>query len=331
MTSMLVEVRALEKRFPLKRMRPWGEREIVHAVSGVDLSVRAGEVLALVGESGSGKTTLANCIAGFLDPSVGAISLGGEQVVEVRHGGRVARHIDRRDLARRVQMVFQDPSSALNPRQRVGSALLEPLLVHKITDRATGRDRAKELLDRAGLPASSYDRYPHELNSGQRQRVVIARALALGPELLVADEPITKLDVSTQGQILNLLMELRRDLGLTIIFITHDLSAVRQVADRVVVMYLGRIMEVCDADSFFADPVHPYSEALVGSTPRFAHEEHDTPVIQGEIPSPIHPPAGCPFTTRCPLRIDECEVAPPPLAEGEGGRLVACIRRGGGA
>jgi oligopeptide/dipeptide ABC transporter ATP-binding protein len=326
----LLEIRGLVKHFPLRRgARPWAARQVVHAVNGVDLDVRRGEVLAIVGESGSGKTTLANCVAGFLDPTEGLIRFEGRRLVEATRNGRarIERGVSRNVLAKQVQMVFQDPSSALNPRQTIGSALVEPLLVHKTLAKRDAQRRVGELLELTGIQPQLRSRYPHELNSGQRQRVVIARALALQPTLLVADEPVSRLDVSMQSQILNLLLDLHRDLELTIVFITHDLSVVRQVADRIVVMYLGRIMESCDADTFFSEPRHPYSEALTASTPRFHGLEQDLFVLEGEIPSPISPPPGCPFSTRCPIASPECEAAVPPLREIAPGHSLACIKR----
>jgi oligopeptide transport system ATP-binding protein len=321
-----LEISGLVKRFELSRGgRVWQPKRVVHALESVDLTVGKGEFVALVGESGSGKTTLANCVAGFVQPTAGSVVLDGERLVDVDAAGRVRRGVSRKDLSRRVQMVFQDPSSALNSRQTIGTALREPLTVHRVLDGAGARKRADELLELTGIPASYRDRYPHELNSGQRQRVVIARALALEPVLLLADEPVSRLDVSMQSQILNLLLDLHGSLGLTILFITHDLSVVRQVADRVVVLYLGRTMEVCSADAFFADPVHPYSEALVNATPRL--EGGDLSALPGEIPSPVAPPPGCPFTTRCPLAEPACEAAVPPLRDVGSGRLVACIKR----
>jgi oligopeptide/dipeptide ABC transporter ATP-binding protein len=321
-----LEITGLVKRFELSRGgRVWQPRRVVHALESVDLTVGKGEFVALVGESGSGKTTLANCVAGFVQPTAGSVVLDGEPLVRVDESGHVHRGLSRKLLSRQVQMVFQDPSSALNARQTIGTALREPLTVHGVFDGAGARRRADELLELTGIPASYRDRYPHELNSGQRQRVVIARALALEPVLLLADEPVSRLDVSMQSQILNLLLDLHGSLGLTILFITHDLSVVRQVADRVVVLYLGRTMEVCSADAFFADPVHPYSEALVNATPRL--EGGDISALPGEIPSPVAPPPGCPFTTRCPLAEPACEADVPPLRDVGAGRLVACIRR----
>jgi peptide/nickel transport system ATP-binding protein len=323
----LVEVRGLVKRFPLARRRGhWRHPEVVHAVEEVSLDIRDGEFLALVGESGSGKTTLANCIAHIHDPTAGAIHLDGRPLVQVEASGRVRWHVTRRDLASLVQMIFQDPSSALNPRHRVGTTLTQPLRVHGWAA-GDARRRALELLDMTDLPAVTMDRFPHELNAGQRQRVVIARALTLQPRLLLADEAVSRLDVSMQSKILNLLLTIRDELGVTVVFITHDLSVVRQVADRVAVMYLARLMEVCDADHFFSHPSHPYSQALMEATPQFQAGAPGA-TLQGEIPSPIHPPPGCPFSTRCPEAIDACREAVPALRPAGGRSVVACIRRG---
>jgi len=331
MTEPLVGIKGLVKYFPIPRgVRIWHERETVHAVNGVDLTIERGEFLALVGESGSGKTTLAGCIAGFVKPTAGAIRFDGKPLIEVQgvNGtGRVIQHASHRQMATSIQMVFQDPSSALNPRQRIGDTLTEPLLVHGLMSRVEAKKRVGDLLELTGIRPSMWSRYPHELNSGQRQRVVIARALTVNPVLLIADEPVSKLDVSMQGQILNLLLDLHRQLGLTILFITHDLSVVRQVADRVIVMYLGRVMEACSADAFFSSPRHPYSEALVASTPRVRAQPERGIHIKGEIPSPIRPPPGCPFSTRCPEVIAACEQVVPPLHEVAPNQLVACIRR----
>ena len=324
MDEPIVAVEGLVKHFPLPRSwRAPSRREVVHAVDGVDLAVRPGEVLAIVGESGSGKTTLANCLAGLLAPTAGSITIDGQRVVDGQRGGR---RMARQRLAPLVQMVFQDPSSALNPRQRIGEALSEPLRVRGGSDRIRARQRAVELLELTALPTSAMDRYPHELNSGQRQRVVIARSLALEPRVLIADEPVSKLDVSMQSQIVNLLLDLKERLGLTVLFITHDLSVVRQLADRVMVMYLGRVMELTSADSFFSNPLHPYAEALLAAAPRL-HAQVDRPPLAGEIPSPIHPPPGCPFITRCPLADSACAEAVPPLREVSPGHVVACIKR----
>jgi oligopeptide/dipeptide ABC transporter ATP-binding protein len=326
----ILSISGLVKHFPLA---PTGvihrHREVVHAINGVDLTVRRGEFLALVGESGSGKTTLANCVAGFVEPTAGSIVYDGKPLVEASREGRghVVHHASRRELAQEIQMVFQDPSSALNPRQTVESSLLEPFKVHKVMDRAEAEVRVRELLDLTGISPTMLHRYPHELNSGQRQRVVIARALTLKPHLLLADEAVSRLDVSMQSQILNLLVDLYNELGLTVIFITHDLSVVRQIADSVVVMYLGRIMEECNADTFFSTPRHPYSEALIAATPRPSAENATLKTLTGEIPSPVRPPSGCPFSTRCPLVDEECTTAVPALREIADDHRVACVKR----
>jgi len=298
---------------------------LVHAINGVDLDVPTGQIVALVGESGSGKTTLANCVAGFVTPTSGTIGFDGVPLVETR-GAKVVRKASRRDMAQKIQMVFQDPSSALNPRQTVESTLLEPIRVHGTMSRQDGVTRVRELLELSGIPASMQRRYPHELNSGQRQRLVIARSLTLSPRLLLADEPVSRLDVSMQSQILNLLLSLRAELGLTIVFITHDLSVVRQVADTVVVMYLGRVMESCSADAFFSNPRHPYAQALVAATPHPMSDPTEIAALEGEIPSPINLPAGCPFHTRCPLAEARCTEAVPDLRELSPAHRAACIK-----
>ncbi len=326
----LLEVRGLVKEFPLGR-KPGSitERDVVHAVTDVSLTVAAGEILALVGESGSGKTTLASCIARFEDPTEGAILMEGEPLVTARRArgtSRASWRGTRKRMAGQIQMVFQDPSSALNPRHRVGRALTGPLRLHGAS-RAEATRRAAELLELTGLSVEMARAYPHQLNAGQRQRLVIARALALSPKLLLADEAVSRLDVSMQSRVLNLLLRVRNELGVSIIFITHDLSVVRQVADRVAVMYLGRLMEVCDAGDFFGQPSHPYSQALMRSTPRFGLAANRYAVLEGEIPSPSHPPAGCPFVTRCREARPRCNESPPPLREVRDGDLVACINR----
>jgi oligopeptide transport system ATP-binding protein len=329
MNTPLVEVRGLVKHFPLPSTGTLRrERPVVHALNGVDLDVERGQFIALVGESGSGKTTLANCIAGFEDPTEGSIAFDGKPLVDVSVNGhrKVRHHRSRSEVARDIQMVFQDPSSALNPRQSIGSILAEPLIVHGVTDRKGAEARVSELFELTGIASTMRRRFPHELNSGQRQRVVIARSLALSPSLVVADEAVSRLDVSMQSQILNLLLSLHRDLGLTIVFITHDLSVVRQVADTVIVMYLGRIMEACSADAFFARPLHPYSSALVQATPRFLTEGEELFTLSGEIPSPVNLPAGCPFHTRCPIGSEECTKVVPEALERAPGHLVACIK-----
>jgi oligopeptide/dipeptide ABC transporter ATP-binding protein len=317
-------------RFPLPR-EGWGlgaaPARAVHALNGVSLDLMRGECLALVGESGSGKTTLANCIAGAVVPVEGEIWL--DQTCIARDGALTG--LGRIERARRIQVIFQDPTSALSPRLTIGRTLAEPLLVHRLCERRGARARVAALLERVGLPAETAGAYPHEVNASQRQRVVIARALALEPEVLIADEPIAKLDVSMQGQILNLIEELRRALGVSVLFITHDLSVVRQIASRVAVLYLGRLMELEEREAFFRAPRHPYSQALLKSSPRLRLRAEDRILytVEGEIPSPIDLPPGCPFASRCPEVDDGCTRRRPEPHAMPGGGLVACLKREG--
>ena len=323
-----VRIEDLRMLFPVKRgLRDTvlGVKQWVHAVDGVSLNLHRGECLALVGESGSGKTTLANCIAGSLVPVAGEIWL--DDVMIARAGALTGPSA--RERAKLVQVIFQDPTSALNRRLRVGGVLAEPFLVHRICDKVEAKARVDALLARVGLPPETTEHYSHELNASQRQRVVIARALALEPKVLIADEPIAKLDVSMQGQILNLIDQLRRELDLSVIFITHDLSVVRQIATRVAVLYLGQLMELQETEAFFKSEGHPYSQALLRSTPRLrvGAGEGVLHTIKGEIPSPIDVPPGCPFLSRCSEGDDDCGLSRPPLLPGSTGGLIACFKR----
>ena len=285
------------------RRRP---ASVVRAVDGVDLSIGRGESVGLVGESGWGKSTLARALVGLSTPDAGHLRLDGEDLTS------------RRSMAqrRRLQMVFQDPYSSLNPRMTVGQTLGELLRVHDVVPRSAVRARTTELLDLVGLPAQSAERYPRNLSGGQRQRVGIARALALEPEVVVADEPVSALDVSVQASILTLLEDLRRELGLTLLFITHNLAVVRHVCDRVAVMYLGRIVEVADTESLFSDPQHPYTQALIRAAPRLRAARHEGAALRGELPGSIGIPSGCRFRTRCPHAEQVCAERDPVLRTG---------------
>ena len=302
----LLEVRDLVKHYQLRRGF-LGSTATVHAVDGVSLTVGRGELVAVVGESGSGKTTLARCVLGLTTPTSGSIVLDGQDVTAA--GGRA-----RRDVRRRVQPVFQDPYASLDPRWSVARTIREPLDAYRVGTPAERRARVATLLDLVGLSQRLADRRPHELSGGQRQRVGIAAALALDPELIVADEPLSALDVSVQAQILNLLAGLQRDLGIAILLITHNLAVVEHVCDRAVVLYLGRVAEEGPIDVLFQDPEHPYTQALMAAIP-YPDPRRRSPsgVVRGEIPSPLDPPPGCRFHGRCPVAIERCRVDQPEL------------------
>jgi oligopeptide/dipeptide ABC transporter ATP-binding protein len=290
----------------------------VRAVRDVDLEVYEGETLGLVGESGCGKSTLGRAMLRVTEPTAGTIRFLGLDITRLR--GSIFRHT-RADL----QMVFQDPFGSLNPRRKVADIIAEPLLRARGADRATAARVVDELLDLVGLGPDAAGRRPHEFSGGQRQRIGIARALAPSPRFIVADEPVSALDVSIQAQIINLLSDLARDRGLTMLFISHDLGVVRHIADRVAVMYLGQIIEIADRDSFFAGPAHPYSEALLSSVPTLSrHRERERIVLEGELPDPADPPGGCLYHTRCRYAVDICRTTPPELREVQPGRMARC-------
>jgi peptide/nickel transport system ATP-binding protein/oligopeptide transport system ATP-binding protein len=318
----LIEIRDLVKHFPLtKGIILQKQVGAVKAVDGISLDVNEGETLGLVGESGCGKSTTARMITRLLEPTSGSIVYRGEEIA----------HKTRRELKplrRDMQMIFQDPYSSLNPRKTVGSIIGEPFIIHAIEEDDDKRKRlVQELMEQVGLNPEHYNRFPHEFSGGQRQRIGVARAIALKPKLVVADEPVSALDVSIQAQIINLLSQLQRDLGLTIIFIAHDLSVVRHVCDRVAVMYLGKIVEVAEADDLFDHPRHPYTGALLSAVPvpdpRLAREKQRQ-VLSGDVPSPTNPPAACRFHTRCPKCQTVCTQDEPLLEPKEGGNVAAC-------
>ncbi|WP_237152258.1 ABC transporter ATP-binding protein [Oryzibacter oryziterrae] len=312
----LLEARELSKRYMVGKTFMPGSGRAVHAVDKVSLSVWAGETVGLVGESGSGKSTLGRCLTRLYDISGGQLLYEGEDISEA-----TAREL--LPIRRKMQMIFQDPSASLNPRRRVRDMLAEPLAVHKIRPRNEIGDRLAELMGLVGLPVEYLDRYPHEFSGGQRQRIGIARALAMEPQLIVADEPVSALDVSVQAQVVNLFADLRERLNLTYVFIAHDLGVVRQVSTRVVVMYLGTIVEMGETESLFAAPAHPYTRALLSAIPRLS-ASGERIVLEGDLPSPLDPPKGCVFSTRCPLATDLCRNERPKLTAGANGRSVAC-------
>ncbi|MFZ5673543.1 MAG: ABC transporter ATP-binding protein [Pseudomonadota bacterium] len=317
----LVRVTALRKYFAVKGGWLGGRRGQVHAVDDVSFDVLPGETLGLVGESGCGKSTLARCIVRLVEPDDGKLEFDGADITH-----RSLKSL--KPLRRQIQLVFQDPYASLNPRKRISQILGAALDLRD--DAKSGEARRAEiakLLERVGLAPQFMDRRPRELSGGQRQRVGIARALAAGPRLIVADEPVSALDVSVQADILNLLKDLQRELRLTVIFISHDLGVIRHVSDRVGVMYLGRLVELAPAEDFYAAPLHPYSEALLSAIPTPDPDAHLTRkeiVLEGDIPSPLSPPKGCRFHTRCPYAQALCATSEPQLSTQAGGRQVAC-------
>jgi oligopeptide/dipeptide ABC transporter ATP-binding protein len=311
----LVEVEHLTKRFQVKQgVFARGKAE-VHAVEDVSFTVRRGETLGIVGESGCGKSTTARLITRLLQPTSGTIRFDGQDISSMSQ-----RRL--RPLRREMQMIFQDPYSSLNPRKTVGQIVGAPFAIH---GQKRGKLRVQELLETVGLSPEHYNRYPHEFSGGQRQRIGVARALALSPKLIICDEPVSALDVSIQAQILNLLRNLQRDFNLTYVFISHDLSVIRQISDRIAVMYLGRILEIGDSESIYEQPKHPYTGALLSAVPRASTGHRARIVLSGDVPSPVAPPVACVFHPRCPrFHAGHCDVETPELRELGPGHEAAC-------
>ena len=323
--DVLLDVRGLKKYFPVRRGvlgRTVGQ---VKAVDGVSFQIRRGETLGLVGESGCGKSTTGRAILRLLEPTDGQVIFDGDDVRALDPAGL-------RVLRRRAQIVFQDPYSSLNPRMTVGSMLGEVLKVHRLREHGPARRRRiHELLEIVGLRPEHADRYPHEFSGGQRQRIGIARALSVEPDFIICDEPVSALDVSVQAQVINLLQDLQQELDLTYLFIAHDLAVVEHVSDRVAVMYLGKIVELATAEDLYQAPQHPYTRALLSAAPRAdlkATRTIERIMLSGDVPSPMHPPPGCPFHPRCPHpgKDEECGRVTPPLEANQAGRLAACMK-----
>jgi oligopeptide transport system ATP-binding protein len=321
MTASLLEVEDLARHYPVKRGLVLSKTVgVVRAVDGISFKLGRGETLALVGESGCGKSTTARLVLRLIDPSAGIVRFEGMDITDLQ--GEPLRK-----LRRRMQIVFQDPFASLNPRMTVGEILEEPLIVHEIGDRTERRARVNQLLGLVGLAPYHAQRYPHEFSGGQRQRVGIARALAVEPSLVVCDEPVSALDVSIQAQVVNLLKDLQARLGLSYLFIAHDLAVVKHMADRVAVMYLGQIVEIAPKDALFAEPRHPYTRTLLAAIPRpDPHRDTHRQVAGGDVPSPMNPPSGCRFHTRCPFVIDRCRSEMPALTKWADNHLTACHR-----
>ena len=312
----VMEARELRRFYDIRRGL-LGRPATVKALFSASFTLRARETLAVVGESGSGKSTLARLLTLIDVPTSGVLDIDGEDVAK-------ADAATRKRLRREVQMVFQNPYGSLNPRQKIGDALGEPLLVNTDTPASEREKQARDMMVRVGLRPEYYDRYPHMFSGGQRQRIAIARALMLRPKILVLDEPVSALDVSIRAQVLNLLADLQEEFGLAYLFVSHDLSVVRHIADRIMVIYLGHTVEIGDADTLFAEPRHPYTRALLSATPvADPAAKRERIVLTGELPSPINPPPGCVFHTRCPIAFEKCRVDDPPLVVKQG-REVAC-------
>ena len=320
-SEVLLEVKNLRKYFPIRGGIFSRVVANVKAVEDVSFNVQRGEVVGLVGESGSGKTTVGRSILRLIEPSAGEVLFDGVDVTKLSKG-------QMREYRKRMQIIFQDPFASLNPRMSVGDIIGEAMTIHNLARGKDREQRVAQLLERVGLSPSHMRRYPHEFSGGQRQRIGIARALAVDPQFIVADEPVSALDVSIQAQVVNLLQDLKDELGLTLLFIAHDLGVVEYISDHVIVMYLGRIMEIAPAMELYANPNHPYTEALLSAVPiPDPTVKRDRIILQGDIPSPINPPSGCVFRTRCPIATKECAEVVPPLVEVSPGHFKACINR----
>jgi oligopeptide transport system ATP-binding protein len=314
--DLLLEVKDLRKYFPVKR--GVGERVVLRAVDGVSFEIRRGETLGLVGESGCGKSTVARLILRLVEPTAGEVYFGKTSVFQTNKE-------EMRQLRRKMQIVFQDPYSSLNPRMPVEEIVGEGLTIHGLAKGTEKKNRVAELLEMVGLGREHMGRYPHEFSGGQRQRIGIARALAVGPEFLIADEPVSALDVSIQAQVINLFEDLQTELGLTYLFIAHDLRVVKHISDRVAVMYLGQIVEIAEGNELYQNPLHPYTQALLSAIPvTDPQTKKQRIVVEGDPPSPIHIPSGCRFHPRCHKRFERCDQEAPVLREVSSGHWVSC-------
>lgn len=317
--SILAETEGLNVHFPIKKEMPWQHRKELQAVSDVSIQIYRGETFGLVGESGCGKSTFANALLGLQKPTGGRILFDGMDLETLSAG-------QKKELRKRMQKIFQDPGSSLNPRFTVFEVVAEPLVIRGGFTKAQRKEMVVEMLKNVGLSETDLYRYPSDFSGGQQQRIAIARALILQPEYLVCDEPVSALDVCVHAQILNLLMELQKKMGVTYLFISHNLAVVKKVCDRIAIMYLGKVVEYGDAEKIFANPVHPYTKALISSVLSIDVNEKKEPfILKGDIASPIDPPKGCRFCKRCPVAKKECEAAECAMVEVESGHFAACI------
>ena len=323
MKESLLKVEDLKVHFPLKKSWPWNVQKVVKAVDGISFNVEKGETLGIVGESGCGKSTLIRAIVGLVNSTEGKIVYSGANLCELKNKKEWLPY------RKNLQMVFQDPFASLNPRMTIGNIIAEPLLVHKPElSKEQRNDLVKEMLQKVGLSITHINRYPHQFSGGQCQRVGIARALILKPSVLVCDEPVSALDVSIQAQVINLLKQLQKELGLTILFIAHNLSVVKHISDRIMVMYLGKLMEIGEAKSLCNNPKHPYTKALISAVPipdPNIERNKQSVILEGDLPSPLNPPSGCVFRTRCPIAIAKCADSIPKLMDVLENRKIACI------
>ncbi len=311
----LLQVRNLVKHFPVE-----DSDDVVQAVDNISFEIIEGETLGLVGESGCGKSTVGRCVLRLHEPTSGEVIFEGENIIGLPN-------TKMQELRREMQIIFQDPYASLNPRLSIRSIISEPLKIHRIGSKSEQSERVADLLQKVGLDPKYADRYPHEFSGGQRQRIGIARALALNPKLIICDEPVSALDVSVQAQVVNLLQDLQEQFGLTYLFISHGLAVVEHLSDRVAVMYLGKIVEICSSEELYEMPLHPYTKALLSAIPiPDPTEKRERIVLRGDVPTPINPPSGCRFRTRCPIAIEDCARVVPELREVKPGHFAACIR-----
>ncbi|MEK8197539.1 ABC transporter ATP-binding protein [Lysinibacillus sp. FSL M8-0134] len=317
--EVLLEINHLKAYFPVKRKSMKEEKKVIKAVDDISIEIYRGETLGIVGESGSGKSTFGRTILKLVEPTGGEVLYKGQPIQHLK-GNKLQSYRNQ------MQMIFQDPFASLNPRKRIGSIIEEPMKLQLTLTKVQRKERVKELLQKVGLPEDAMHKFPHEFSGGQRQRIGIARALAIHPEFIIADEPVSALDVSVQSQVLNLMMDLQDEFHLTYLFISHDLSVVKHISDRVAVLYLGRVVEIGTKKELYANPLHPYTQALLSAIPVVNFDEPKQEILlQGELPSPMNPPVGCVFHTRCPFVMEKCHQERPMLQHENANQRVACF------